>query len=183
MHTFYVNGGLLWRKACSLSTSCFHLCVVFNYLGKCCITYRKYSCISRDLYQKLDLKNCQVISQSQGATYTRVFNWCGLSLSGWASRIYTCQMYSVFQQPPWRRCRDWANVRITTRPIVSQCQGWGQFLFFNSIPIPIPLRSIPIPIPIPLGWKIAIPIPIPIPFYQFQFQFQFLFINSFSIPF
>ena len=62
-------------------------------------------------------------------------------------------------------------------------QGWGQFLFFNSIPIPIPLRSIPIPIPIPLGWKIAIPIPIPIPFYQFQFKFQFLFINSFSIPF
>ena len=60
-------------------------------------------------------------------------------------------------------------------------QGWGQFLFFNSIPIPIPLRSIPIPIP--LGRKIAIPIPIPIPFYQFQFQFQFLFINSFSIPF
>ena len=56
-------------------------------------------------------------------------------------------------------------------------QGWGQFLFFNSIPIPIPLSSIPIPIPIPLGWKIAIPIPIP--FYQFQF----LFINSFSIPF
>ena len=38
-------------------------------------------------------------------------------------------------------------------------QGWGQFLFFNSIPIPIPLRSIPIPIP--LGWKIAITIPIP----------------------
>ena len=26
--------------------------------------YRKTSSISRDLYQKLDLKNCQVISQS-----------------------------------------------------------------------------------------------------------------------
>ena len=53
-------------------------------------------------------------------------------------------------------------------------QGWGQFLFINSIPIPILLRSIPIPIA--LGWKIAIPIP----FYQFQFQF--LFINSFLKP-
>ena len=63
--------------------------------------------------------------------------------------------------------------------LVDERQGWGQFLFFNSIPIPIPLRSIPIPIP--LGWKIANPIPIPIPFYQFQFQF--LFITSFSIPF
>ena len=35
--------------------------------------YRNYSYISRDLYQKLDLKNRQVISQSQGTTYTRVF--------------------------------------------------------------------------------------------------------------
>ena len=101
--------------------------------------YRTYSCISRDLYQKLDLKNCQVISQSQGATYTRVFNWCGLSLSGWPWRIYTCQLYSVLQQPPWCRCRDWANVRITTRPIVSQCIEihdhhllWGTSKFMPS---------------------------------------------------
>ena len=78
----------------------------------------------------------------------------------------------------------WPRVLLfSERVMVRRKQGWGQFLFFNSIPIPIPLRSIPIPIPIPLGWKIAIPIPIPIPFNQFQFQFQFLFINSFSIPF
>ena len=88
----------------------------------------------------------------------------------------------------WRRpgdkpLSDPMMVSLLTHICVTHPQGWGQFLFFNSIPIPIPLRSIPIPIPIPLGWKIAIPIPIPIPFYQFQFQFQFLFINSFSIPF
>ena len=74
-----------------------------------------------------------------------------------------------------REVSVWSLLQLSHYSAV--CQGWGQFLFFNSIPIPIPLRSIPIPIPIPLGWKIAIPIQIP--FYQFQF----LFINSFSIPF
>ena len=86
---------------------------------------------------------------------------------------FKCQR--IVSQHCFRSCDG--NKSLPKPMMIHIYQGWGQFLFFNSIPIPIPLHSIPIPIP--LGWKIAIPIP----FYQFQFQFQFLFINSFSIPF
>ena len=34
-------------------------------------------------------------------------------------REFTCRLWTrMLQQPPWRQCLDWANVRITTRLIV-----------------------------------------------------------------
>ena len=105
-----------------------------------------------------------------------------LSLQNSYAEYWENEIRNISKHPALRTYTLFKTIH-SSELYLSLNQGWGQFLFFNSIPIPIPLRSIPIPIPIPLGWKIAIPIPIPIPFYQFQFQFQYLFINSFLIPF
>ena len=48
------------------------------------------------------------------------FYRCGPRLGRGASRIYMSPVINVLQQPAWRRCLDWANVRITPRLIVSQ---------------------------------------------------------------
>ena len=87
----------------------------------CYTYYRKTSSISRDLYQKLNLKKLPSNFSKLGCDLYQVFFYrCGPRLGRGASPIYMSPVINVLQQPPWRPCLDWANVRITPRLSVSQ---------------------------------------------------------------
>ena len=112
---------LWWVKTWTIvSTGWRHLFQLSSYLNSLTpkdvtviLIYRKTPSISRDLYQKLNWKIFQVISQSWGATYTRVF-FIGV-VPAWVvetSQIYMSAVNSYV-----------ATTRMAPMPWLGECEN------------------------------------------------------------